>query len=79
MIGLTRITLTFKKSNGELIETVQANEGDDIVDVSWEYDLDIEGELTVLARSKVLGGNVFSPSAWLSIHGRLQTSAISRG
>ncbi|KAK4694274.1 hypothetical protein P7C70_g8765, partial [Phenoliferia sp. Uapishka_3] len=36
------IQLTFKKSNGELIETVQANEGDDIVDVSWEYDLDIE-------------------------------------
>jgi hypothetical protein len=24
--------------------TVEANEGDDIVDVSWEYDLDIEGE-----------------------------------
>ncbi|KAK4053118.1 mitochondrial matrix iron-sulfur protein [Microbotryomycetes sp. JL201] len=35
------ITLHFKRSNGE-IETVQANEGDDIVDVSWEYDLDIE-------------------------------------
>ncbi|KAI5475000.1 hypothetical protein MNV49_002124 [Pseudohyphozyma bogoriensis] len=36
------IKLTFKKSNGEIIETVEANEGDDIVDVSWEYDLDIE-------------------------------------
>lgn len=36
--------LTFKKANGEFIETVEANEGDDIVDVSWEYDLDIEGE-----------------------------------
>ncbi|ORY55340.1 2Fe-2S ferredoxin-type domain-containing protein [Leucosporidium creatinivorum] len=35
------ITLHFKKSNGE-IETVEANEGDDIVDVSWEWDLDIE-------------------------------------
>ncbi|SGZ35398.1 BQ5605_C060g12724 [Microbotryum silenes-dioicae] len=35
------ITLHFKKPNGE-IETVQANEGDDIVDISWEYDLDIE-------------------------------------
>ena len=23
--------------------TCEANEGDDIVDVSWEYDLDIEG------------------------------------
>lgn len=39
-----RIKLIFKKPNGEL-ETVYANEGDDIVDVSWEYDLDIEGSL----------------------------------
>ncbi len=38
-----RITLHFKMPNGE-IETVEANEGDDIVDVSWEYDLDIEGK-----------------------------------
>ncbi|GJN88361.1 hypothetical protein Rhopal_001326-T1 [Rhodotorula paludigena] len=35
------VTLHFKRANGE-IETVQANVGDDIVDVSWEYDLDIE-------------------------------------
>ncbi|GAA5969960.1 hypothetical protein JCM11641_000211 [Rhodosporidiobolus odoratus] len=35
------ITLHFKRANGE-ITTVEANEGDDIVDVSWEYDLDIE-------------------------------------
>lgn len=40
---IRRITLHFKKPNGE-IETVKANEGDDIVDVSWEWDLDIEGE-----------------------------------
>lgn len=37
------ITIHFKRSTGELIETIEANEGDDIVDVSWEYDLDIEG------------------------------------
>ncbi|GAA5919937.1 hypothetical protein JCM1841_000054 [Sporobolomyces salmonicolor] len=35
------VTLHFKKANGE-ITTVEANVGDDIVDVSWEYDLDIE-------------------------------------
>ncbi|KAG0659515.1 hypothetical protein C6P46_005152 [Rhodotorula mucilaginosa] len=35
------ITLHFKKPDGEIV-TVEANEGDDIVDVSWEYDLDIE-------------------------------------
>lgn len=40
----SRIKITFKKSTGEVIETVEANEGEDIVDVSWEYDLDIEGE-----------------------------------
>lgn len=37
-----RVTLHFKKADGEIV-TVEANEGDDIVDVSWEYDLDIEG------------------------------------
>ncbi|GAA5941041.1 uncharacterized protein JCM15063_000630 [Sporobolomyces koalae] len=35
------ITLHFKKPDGEVF-TCEANEGDDIVDVSWEYDLDIE-------------------------------------
>ncbi|BGP46265.1 mitochondrial matrix iron-sulfur protein [Rhodotorula kratochvilovae] len=35
------VTLHFKRANGE-ITTVEANVGDDIVDVSWEYDLDIE-------------------------------------
>ncbi|BGP14086.1 hypothetical protein JCM10213_002381 [Rhodosporidiobolus nylandii] len=35
------VTLHFKRANGETV-TVEANEGDDIVDVSWEYDLDIE-------------------------------------
>ncbi|GAA5862904.1 hypothetical protein JCM3774_006682 [Rhodotorula dairenensis] len=35
------VTLHFKKPDGEIV-TVEANEGDDIVDVSWEYDLDIE-------------------------------------
>lgn len=54
MLLLTRlvdsITLHFKKSNGE-IETVEANEGDDIVDVSWEWDLDIEGELSLQVSS----------------------------
>lgn len=42
--GPRSVTLHFKKANGE-ITTVEANVGDDIVDVSWEYDLDIEGAL----------------------------------
>ncbi|KAH8928121.1 putative YAH1-ferredoxin of the mitochondrial matrix [Atractiella rhizophila] len=36
------VTIHFKKHNGEHIKTVQANVGDDVVDVSWEWDLDIE-------------------------------------
>lgn len=40
--GSRSIKLHFKKPDGEIV-TVEANEGDDIVDVSWEYDLDIEG------------------------------------
>ncbi|GAA5839724.1 hypothetical protein JCM3766R1_004596 [Sporobolomyces carnicolor] len=35
------ITLHFKRADGSVV-TCEANEGDDIVDVSWEYDLDIE-------------------------------------
>jgi hypothetical protein len=35
-------------SKGEKIKTVEGNEGDDIVDLSWEYDLDIEGTLIPL-------------------------------
>ena len=37
-----RIKVHFKKANGELIDTVEGNEGDDLVDISGEYDLDIE-------------------------------------
>ena len=35
------IKVTFRKASGEE-KTVEGNEGDDIVDLSWEYDLDIE-------------------------------------
>merc|ERR1712093_196491 len=38
----TGIKVTFKNHKGEVIKEVEANEGDDIVDLSWEYDLDIE-------------------------------------
>lgn len=40
---LSRIKVFFKKHNGELIREVEGNEGDDMVDLSWEWDLDIEG------------------------------------
>lgn len=40
---MNRVKVTFQNSKGETIKTVEGNEGDDIVDLSWEYDLDIEG------------------------------------
>ncbi|MBW0541592.1 hypothetical protein O181_081307 [Austropuccinia psidii MF-1] len=38
----TGIKIKFKNHKGELIKEVEGNEGDDIVDLSWEWDLDIE-------------------------------------
>lgn len=43
--------MTFQNSKGETIKTVEGNEGDDIVDLSWEYDLDIEGAYGINKRS----------------------------
>ena len=42
-VSFYSIKVTFMNSKGEVIKTVEGNEGDDIVDLSWEYDLDIEG------------------------------------
>lgn len=39
----TGIKLTFKDSKGNEIKTVEANEGDDILSVAHEYDIDLEG------------------------------------
>jgi len=36
----------FKDSDGNLIKTVEANEGDDILAIAHEYDIDLEGELS---------------------------------
>ncbi|KAG0144962.1 hypothetical protein CROQUDRAFT_659266 [Cronartium quercuum f. sp. fusiforme G11] len=38
----TGIKVTFRNHKGELIKEVEGNEGDDMVDLSWEWDLDIE-------------------------------------
>ncbi len=37
------IKITFKDSKGGLIKTVEANEGDDILSIAHEYDVDLEG------------------------------------
>jgi len=41
--AFSRIKLNFKDSKGNLIRTVEANEGDDILAVAHEYDIDLEG------------------------------------
>ncbi|PLW21067.1 hypothetical protein PCANC_07350 [Puccinia coronata f. sp. avenae] len=38
----TGIKIFVKNHKGELIKEVEGNEGDDMVDLSWEWDLDIE-------------------------------------
>ena len=37
------IKVTFKDSNGNVIRTVEGNEGDNILSVAHEYDIDLEG------------------------------------
>ncbi|GAW09969.1 ferredoxin [Lentinula edodes] len=39
----TGIKVNFKDSKGNLIKTVEANEGDDILGIAHEYDIDLEG------------------------------------
>ncbi|KAF8500158.1 ferredoxin [Russula emetica] len=39
----TGIKLHFRDSKGQLIQTVEANEGDDILSIAHEHDIDLEG------------------------------------
>ncbi|CAE6426929.1 unnamed protein product [Rhizoctonia solani] len=39
----TGIKLHFKDSKGELIKTIECNEGDNILDLAHEHDIDLEG------------------------------------
>jgi len=39
----TGIKVHFKDSRGELIKTIEGNEGDDILSLAHEYDIDLEG------------------------------------
>ena len=40
---LRRIKVHFKDSKGELIKTIEGNEGDDILSLAHEHDIDLEG------------------------------------
>lgn len=39
----SRIKINFKDSKGNLIKTIEANEGDDILSIAHEHDVDLEG------------------------------------
>lgn len=43
----TGIKVTFRDSKGSDIRTVEANEGDDLLSIAHEYDIDLEGESTL--------------------------------
>ena len=45
------IKIHFKDSQGKEIKTVEANEGDDLLSVAHEYDIDLEGIRAALASS----------------------------
>ena len=42
-----RIKVNFKNSNGDLLKTVEVNEGDDILSIAHEHDIDLEGAFKV--------------------------------
>jgi len=42
---LSSVKVHFKDANDNLIKTVEATEGDDILSIAHEYDVDLEGEL----------------------------------
>jgi hypothetical protein len=41
----TGIKLHFRDSKGQLVKTVEANEGDDILSIAHEHDIDLEGTI----------------------------------
>jgi hypothetical protein len=42
------IKLHFRDSKGQLVKTVEANEGDDILSIAHEHDIDLEGAISII-------------------------------
>lgn len=42
------IKITFRESSGKDIRTVECNEGDDLLSVAHEYDIDLEGQFPLI-------------------------------
>ncbi len=43
------IKLHFRDSKGQLIKTVEANDGDDILSIAHEHDIDLEGATFIIS------------------------------
>ena len=43
ILASDRIMVHFRDSKGELIKSVEGNEGDSLLDLAQEYDVDLEG------------------------------------
>lgn len=41
--ALCRIKVTFRDSKGNDVKTIEGNEGDDLLSLAHEYDIDLEG------------------------------------
>jgi hypothetical protein len=47
----TGIKVNFKAFNGDLLKTVEVNEGDDILSIAHEHDIDLEGAYLAYERT----------------------------
>jgi hypothetical protein len=48
------LKLHFRDSKGQLMKTVEANDGDDILSIAHEHDIDLEGAISVISGQFVL-------------------------
>jgi len=44
VLAFARLKIHFKDAKGTHLKTVEANEGDDILSIAHEYDIDLEGK-----------------------------------
>ena len=44
---MDRIKVTFQDAKGNTIKTIEGNEGDDLLSLAHEHDVDLEGESSI--------------------------------
>lgn len=53
------IKVTFQDAKGNTIKTIEGNEGDDLLSLAHEHDVDLEGE-SIARRSRACDSTCFS-------------------